>query len=111
VHEGRILKTFVGQTADEAWRSAGAAYRNHGGFTLEFGRSGPAWELLQAAFVIEEPRQRWVLSRTPAMSVPFALVEVVGILAGRRDASYLNFFNPRLPKYSGDGDNYHGAYG
>lgn len=45
------------------------------------------------------------------MSVPFALVEVVGILAGRRDASFLNFFNPRLSRYSGDGESYHGAYG
>jgi thymidylate synthase len=45
------------------------------------------------------------------MSVPFALVEVVGILAGRRDTSYLNFFNPRLPNYSGEGETYPGAYG
>jgi len=45
------------------------------------------------------------------MSVPFALVEVVGIIAGRRDSSYLNYFNPGLPKYSGNGESYPGAYG
>jgi thymidylate synthase len=45
------------------------------------------------------------------MSVPFALVEVIGIVAGRRDSSYLNYFNPRLPKYAGGGESYPGAYG
>ena len=45
------------------------------------------------------------------MSVPFALVEVIGIISGRDDSSYLNYFNPRLPKYAGGGDSYPGAYG
>lgn len=45
------------------------------------------------------------------MSVAFALVEVIGIISGRGDSSYLNYFNPRLPKYAGDGQSYPGAYG
>jgi thymidylate synthase len=38
-------------------------------------------------------------------------VEVIGILSGRRDSGYLNFFNPILPRFAGDGPEYHGAYG
>jgi thymidylate synthase len=45
------------------------------------------------------------------MSVPFALVEVIGIVAGRQDSAYLNFFNPSLPKFAGSGSTYPGAYG
>jgi thymidylate synthase len=41
----------------------------------------------------------------------FAIVEVIGILAGRRDSAYLNFFNPARPKYAGSGAEFHGAYG
>lgn len=60
---------------------------------------------------LRDPRQRWVVSRAPAISVAFAIVEVVGILNGRRDSEYLNFFNPILPRFAGDGPEYHGAYG
>ena len=45
------------------------------------------------------------------MSVPFAIVEVIGIIAGRKDSAYLNFFNPRLPHFAGSGNVYPGAYG
>ncbi|WP_446745596.1 thymidylate synthase [Silvibacterium acidisoli] len=45
------------------------------------------------------------------MSAPFAIVEVIGIVAGRQDSAYLNFFNPRLPKFAGAGVSYPGAYG
>lgn len=45
------------------------------------------------------------------MSVSFAIVEVIGIVAGRQDSTYLNFFNPRLPQFAGSGLDYPGAYG
>jgi thymidylate synthase len=38
-------------------------------------------------------------------------VEVVGIINGRKDSAYLNFFNPRLPRFAGTGPVYHGACG
>ena len=106
-----ILETFREITADEAWRKAAESFKRPDLWSLQPGRGGPTWELLPACFVVEDPRQRWVLSRTPAMSVPFALVEVIGIISGRRDSSYLNYFNPRLPKYAGSGESYPGAYG
>jgi thymidylate synthase len=67
--------------------------------------------MLPAVFEILDPTQRWVVSREPAISVAFSLVEVAGILAGRNDSGYLNFFNPALPRFSGSGATYHGAYG
>ncbi len=51
----------------------------------------------------------WMPSRERRFA--FAIVEVIGILAGRRDSAYLNFFNPALPKYAGSGAEFHGAYG
>jgi thymidylate synthase len=60
---------------------------------------------------VRDARQRWVLSRAPGLSVAFAIVEVIGILNGRQDSEYLNFFNPRLPRFAGSGPRYDGAYG
>jgi len=51
------------------------------------------------------------MSRRPAMSVAFAIVEVISIMNGRRDAAFLNFWNRDLPRFAGEGDLYHGAYG
>jgi len=32
-------------------------------------------------------------------------------MSGRNDAAFLNYFNPRLPHFAGEGPVYHGAYG
>ena len=32
-------------------------------------------------------------------------------MAGRNDSAFLNFWNPALPRFAGDGPTYHGAYG
>src|SRR5437879_1150771 len=45
------------------------------------------------------------------MNIAFALEEVVWIMAGRNDSSFLNYYNTELPKYCGNGPIYHGAYG
>lgn len=62
-------------------------------------------------FSIRDPRQRWIVSRHPAMNPAFAVAEVVWLLNGRNDAAFVNHWNPRLPQYAGDGDCYHAAYG
>ncbi len=51
------------------------------------------------------------MSRTPAINPAFAIVESFWILAGRNDAKLVNFWNPALPRFSGTGDQYPGAYG
>src|SRR5260370_24286567 len=78
---------------------------------LQASRSGQTRELLGTAFTIKSPRQRWVTSRQPALNPAFAIAEVIWIMSGRRDAEFLNYWNPKLPQYAGSGKNYHGAYG
>ncbi len=45
------------------------------------------------------------------MNPAFAIVEVIWILCGRNDSGFVNFWNPVLPKFAGEGPTYHGAYG
>jgi thymidylate synthase len=105
------MRSFDAATADEAWRVAVDAIKDGKGVLWQNGRGGYTSELLHVTIHVHDSRQRWVVSRAPALSVAFAIVEVIGILNGRRDSAYLNFFNPLLPKYAGTGEEYHGAYG
>ncbi len=105
------MRVFEGRSADEAWHAAVAQFQTPTEVRHQAGRGGATRELLAASFVITDPTQRWVISRVPSISVPFALVEAIGILAGRQESSYLNFFNPQLPHFAGSGSIYPGAYG
>lgn len=67
--------------------------------------------MLHAAFTIRDPLQRWVIARRPSINPAFAIAETVWILAGRDDSALPNHWNPELPKYTGSGERYHGAYG
>lgn len=105
------MPTFESDSADGAWLLAVAALKKQATEPRQEGRGGKTSELLHATIHVGDSRQRWVVSREPGLSVAFAIVEVIGILNGRRDSAYLNFFNPRLPKFAGQGPMYHGAYG
>lgn len=72
------------------------------GDTIEFG---------QVILCLDNPRQRWITSRVPAISVAFALAEVVWILNRSNDAKIINFWNPVLKNFSGNDEKYYGAYG
>ena len=74
-------------------------------------RLGESKELLHVSFQLTDPKQRWITARTPVISPAFAIAEVFWILNGDNNAGFMNFWNPCLPKYSGTGDTYHGAYG
>ena len=99
------------QSADELWLKAADWFRPDGMACRQSGRGGDTLEVLHAALSLDDPRQRWVGVREPAMSPAFAIAEVVWILAGRNDSAFLNYFNQRLPDFAGTGDTYHGAYG
>lgn len=101
---------FDGATADDVWRKAKAELTS-GGFTVQQSRLGPMRELLHCGFCLRDPRQRWVLSRRPALNPAFSIAEVIWILQGRNDAAFLNYWNPVLPKFAGTNPIYHGAYG
>ncbi|MGE4281333.1 MAG: thymidylate synthase [Magnetospirillum sp.] len=106
-----MLSKFEGDTADEIWRNAAAALTSDGGWLRQDSRLGPTRELLHCTFHLRDPRQRWVLSRRPALNPAFAIAEAIWILQGRDDAAFLNFWNPLLPKFAGEGETYDGAYG
>jgi thymidylate synthase len=104
------MYTFVGRTANDVWRQAATAVRDKTD-RLQASRAGDTRELQDALFSIEDPRQRWISCRLPAMNPAFAIAEVVWIVNGRNDSAFLNFWNPLLPEFQGDGDTYYGAYG
>ncbi len=106
-----MIKVFDGNTADEVWQLAIAEIRHIENVKHQSGRGGPTQEILHAAFTIQDPRQRWIVARQPAVNPAFAIAEVIWILSGRNDSAFLNYWNSRLPKYAGSGNEYHGAYG
>ena len=106
-----MIHVFSGDTADEAWTQAAAAIETVSEADRQPSRIGETIELLHSVISIQDPRQRWITSRRPAINPAFAIAEVVWILAGRNDAAFLNHWNPALPRYAGDGTIYHGAYG
>lgn len=101
---------FSGKTADEVWQSAINELLS-GASSVQASRLGEVIELQQVSFNIENPRDRWITSRTPAINPAFAIAEVFSILAGSNDAKFVNYWNPALPKYAGNEDQYYGAYG
>jgi len=106
-----MINIFSGETADEVWLKAATRFRDNSGVSLQTGRNGKIEEILHSVISIEKPRQRWVMSREPALNPAFALAEIIWILNGSQDSSIINFWNPRLPRFAGKGETYHGAYG
>lgn len=103
-----MIPVFSGETANDVWKQA-VEKLQYAGMTES--RSGKTYELLHAVFSIANPRQRWLTYRSPPISIAFALAEVVWILNGSNEAQVINFWNPSLSRYAGDGETYHGAYG
>jgi thymidylate synthase len=106
-----MIKTFEANTADDLWRQAAEALLQGDDFLCQASRSGPIREYLHCSLHLTNPRQRWILSRQPALNPAFAIAEVIWILQGRNDAAFPNYWNPKLPEFAGYGDTYHGAYG
>lgn len=106
-----MLPLFEADTADQVWRQAANALLTGNRYTTQRGRNGDTRELLHCTLHVRDPRQRWALSRQPAMNPAFAIVEVIWILCGRNDSGVVNFWNPALPRFAGEGLTYHGAYG
>src|SRR5438132_698223 len=101
-----MFRVFEGATADDVWLRLAAAFRDEH-LPSQESRAGDTREILHAAISIKNPRQRWVVSRVPALNPAFALAEAVWILAGRDDAAFLNYFNSKLAEFAGRGDRYH----
>ncbi len=95
------------RNADTAWRSLAHKVKSSG--SLQETRDQPTKELLHVAVTIANPRQRIVFARP--INPAFAIAEVVWILAGSNDLSFLQYWNPRMRHFSDDGIKLCGAYG
>lgn len=98
-----------GKTANEVWKKATKMLLVQE--TALSGRTGDVLELLHAFLAIENPRQKWVFDRIPPISISFALAELVWIMNGEECSEVINFWNPNLPRFAGNGTTYYGAYG
>lgn len=104
------MRCFEDISADLVWQKAikvlieSPDYNHHG-------RNSKTREILPGILRISDPRQRWILSRTPPYNPAYGLVEFIWIITGNNASHILNFWNPSLPNFAGHGDSYHGAYG
>ena len=106
-----MFRSFEGPTADHIWQQVVAAFRAGDGVLVQPGRRGTTKEILHATITINDPRQRWIVSRQPPLNIAFAIAEVVWIMTGRNDLAFLKAWNRRLPDYVGRVPQLHGAYG
>ena len=102
---------FRGPTTDQVWKQAAKRFGDSRPIPTRPSRTGRVKETLQSVFSIQEPQQRWVVSRYPPINPAFALAEVIWIVCGRNNSRFLNYWNPDLPRFAGAGEKYHGAYG
>ncbi len=105
------MRTIQAESATELWRKARLLFESQEKPDVVETREGRAKEQLGVVLSMEDIRQRWVANRTPPISLPFALAEVLWILTGQENAAFLNFFNRQLPSFSGRTATYQGAYG
>ncbi|MEX0779196.1 MAG: thymidylate synthase [Balneolales bacterium] len=101
---------ITGHTASEIWTNI-ALKLNNGNAKAQPSRAGNTSEYLKVLLELNNPRERWVLTREPGINPAFAIAEVVWIMNGRNDSKFLNFWNNQLPKFAGTTNEYHGAYG
>ena len=106
-----MISVFNGSSADDVWMQLAKEFQRPGTVRVQSSRNGETKEILHVAISISDPKQRWVMSRRPALNPAFALAEVVWIMNGRRDLEFLNFWNTKYQDFVGSEPELHGAYG
>ena len=106
-----MITTIEGKTANAVWLAAADKAQDRQLAKYQSSRSGKNFELLHTIFTIKDPRQRWVTLRNPAINPAFAIVELIWMLCGRRDAGFVLPWNQQLVQYTGNSSEYQGAYG
>lgn len=106
-----MFLNISGNNADVVWRKAARKLLQISEMKMQNSRLGYTSELMHVSMTVKSPRDRWVYSRHPAMNPSFALAELVWIMNGANEADVINFWNPQLSRFAGNGRYYHGAYG
>jgi thymidylate synthase len=104
-------RLFEGVSANDVWQQVAAALLNEEQASAQDSRLGSTREFLHTVVTIQDPRRRWVGARSPGINPAFAIAEVFWILSGSDSAIDINFWNPALPRFAGNSEKYHGAYG
>lgn len=105
------MKIFAAKSANEAWKHLARDLLTGDESHSVESRIGSTRECLHTVLEVSDPRQRWVVARTPAINPAFALAEVVWLLAGRDDTAFLAHWFPKYPEFVGCSLHQHGAYG
>lgn len=100
------MHNYSGNSCDEVYRQAATGLLDRG--SEQESRTELTKELVHVTFSVENPRKRLVFARP--INPAFALVEVLWIMAGRRDVAYLEFWNPRMRDWA-DEDGHLSGYG
>lgn len=74
-------------------------------------RAGDTLEMLHTIISLTNPKQKWIDLKYPPISIAFALADLMWVLNGSNCSEIINYWNPSLPKYAGNSECYHGAYG
>lgn len=75
-------------------------------------RNGPALVYpVPVTTIYTNPRERVLFHQGRDANPIFHLLESIWMLAGRRDAAFLQQFNSKIGQYSDDGENFNAAYG
>ncbi|MBQ3545593.1 MAG: hypothetical protein IJA34_11525 [Lachnospiraceae bacterium] len=104
-----MSELVLGKTANEVWKKAVDLILKE--CKLSKSRLGDVYEILHTFITIEDPRQKWIYARKPPLSIGYALAELVWMLNGEDRADVINFWNPNLSRFAGNGSLYYGAYG
>lgn len=95
---------YQGGSCDEVYRQAAGDIAREG--VEQPSRTELTKEIRHAVFSVNSPRDRVIFSRP--INPAFAIVEVLWIMAGRRDEDYLHFWNPRMDQWADDDGNLSG---
>ena len=105
------MKLFEGKSVSEVWDKSYNCLFEEINNSRQDSRIGKTVELMKVGFTVTNSRDRWILNRQPMISPAFAIAEIFWILDGRNKSNFINTWNPLMKKYSGDTENYYGAYG
>lgn len=92
------MRNYSADSCDQVYRRVAADLDKDG--RKQSSRTQETKELPHVSFSIAYPRDRIVFSRP--INPAFAVVEVLWMLAGRRDEGYLHFWNPRMSHWTND---------
>lgn len=106
-----MISCFNASSADELWSTLVTSFKEGSDWALQEGRGGPTYERLHVALSIQNPLNRWMVSRNPPINPAFAIAEIVWILTGRDDSAFLRSFFPGIGSFQGEGETLSGAYG